>query len=197
MRRLHTAADRLWHGSAEVARRTANRITAWCRASPTSRGAWIRVGLVVAVGWIAVRTVRAAPGLLWVVTAVWLWAAYRAGREHAPAAPTEDVDHVPAEDPDRPPETTDAEAVRTLLLDLIGDASGVHLSTVLAHLQKEGQGVGWKVGDLRARLEALGIPVEPKLKLSGVPTRGVRRDALLAPSPAEAPAPSPEASTAA
>ncbi|WP_158794999.1 hypothetical protein [Streptomyces sp. NRRL S-337] len=186
-------ADRLWYGSIEVARRRANRITAWIKAAPTSRGSWVRLGVVVGLGWIAVRTIRAAPGLLWVITAGWLWAAYRAGRDHAPEAATEDADDAPAE----PPGEQSAEAVRTLLLDLMGDARGVHLKTVLAHLQKEGQGVGWTVTDLRLRLEALGIPVEPLLKLNKVPTRGVLKADLLAPSPAEAPNPSPEASTAA
>ncbi|MFI9079134.1 hypothetical protein ACIGW8_22135 [Streptomyces sioyaensis] len=193
MNRLHATADRLWYGSIEVARRRANRITTWIRSSPTTRGSWLRLGVVVVAGWITVRVVRASPGLLWVVAAGWLWAAYRAGRDRAPAAPAEAADDAP----DDPPGEQSAEAVRTLLLDLMGDARGVHLSTVLAHLQQHGQGVGWRVGDLRARLEALGIPVDPKLKLGKVPTRGVRKDALLTPSPGTAPAPSPEASTAA
>ncbi|MEU9498228.1 hypothetical protein [Streptomyces sp. NPDC048196] len=152
---------------------------------------------MLGLAWIAVRACRTAPSLLWVVTAGWLWAAYRAGRDHASAAPAEDAEPAPAEAAENAPDGPSTEAVRTLLLDLMGDDRGVHLSTVLAHMQEEGQGVGWKVGDLRVRLEALGIPVDPKLKLSGVPTRGVRKEALLPPSPAEAPAPSPEASTAA
>lgn len=70
------------------------------------------------------------------------------------------------------------EAVRRLLLDLIGDAHGVHLKTVLAHLQQHGQWEGKKVTDLRVHLVALGIPVDPKLRVAGVPTRGVERTAL-------------------
>lgn len=83
------------------------------------------------------------------------------------------------------------EAVRRLLLDLIGEARGVHLKTVLAHLQKHGQWEGRKVADLRVHLEALGIRVEPKVKVAGVPTRGVLRADLEALSPVEETAPSP------
>lgn len=87
------------------------------------------------------------------------------------------------------------EAVRRLLLDVIGDAHGVHLKTVLTHLQQHGQWEGRKVADLRVHLEALGIPVDPKLKVAGVPTRGVLRTALEALPPVEetpsSPNPSP------
>lgn len=83
------------------------------------------------------------------------------------------------------------EAVRRLLLDLIGEAPGVHLKTVLAHLQKHGQWEGRKVADLRVHLEALGIPVDLKLRVDGTPTRGVRRADLEAPSPPVETPPSP------
>lgn len=82
------------------------------------------------------------------------------------------------------------EAVRRLLLDLIGDAHGVHLKTVLAHLQQHGHWEGKKVADLRVHLEALGIPVDPKLRVGKVPTRGVLRTALEALPPVEETSPS-------
>lgn len=95
----------------------------------------------------------------------------------------------------KPPASTapkgEREAVRRLLLDLIGEAHGVHLKTVLAHLQEHGQWEGRKVADLRVHLEALGIPVDPKLKVAGVPTRGVLRTALEALPPVEGTPPSP------
>lgn len=83
------------------------------------------------------------------------------------------------------------EAVLRLLRDLIGDAHGVHLKTVLAHLQKHGQWEGKKVADLRVHLQALGIPVDPKLRVGKVPTRGVSRAALETLPPVEETAPSP------
>ncbi|MEU4168882.1 hypothetical protein AB0F46_18640 [Streptomyces sp. NPDC026665] len=86
------------------------------------------------------------------------------------------------------------EAVRRLLLDLIGEARGVHLRTVLAHLQEHGQWEGRTVAELRVHLEALGIPVRPKVKVGKVPTRGVLRADVDALSPLAETAPSPTSS---
>ncbi|MCZ4509983.1 hypothetical protein O3Q52_17610 [Streptomyces sp. ActVer] len=87
------------------------------------------------------------------------------------------------------------EVVRQLLLGLIGEAHGVHLRTVLAHLQEHGQWEGRTVADLRVHLEALGVPVQPKVKVAGTPTRGVLKADLEALSPpaetVASPAPSP------
>lgn len=75
------------------------------------------------------------------------------------------------------------EAVCRLLLDVLGEAPGVHLNTVLAYLQEHGQWEGKTVTDMRARLAHLGIPHDRKVKVAGVPTWGVRRRDLVAPSP--------------
>jgi hypothetical protein len=89
------------------------------------------------------------------------------------------------------------EAVRRLLLDVMGDASAVHLRTVLAHLQKNGQWEGRTVTDLRVHLARLELPVDRGVKVAGTPTWGVRRRDLEASTPAETPVPSTEPSTAA
>ncbi|MFH9823029.1 hypothetical protein [Streptomyces bobili] len=93
------------------------------------------------------------------------------------------------------PETTPGEGGRdgvlTLLYTLIGDAHGVHLRTVLAHLQEHGQWEGKTVADLRRHLEALHIPVRPKVKVGGTPTRGVLRADLDALPPLTETPPSP------
>ena len=83
------------------------------------------------------------------------------------------------------------EAIRTLLYDLIGEGRGVHLRTVLAHLQEHGQWEGKEVADLRRHLEALRIPVRPKVKVDGTPTRGVLKADLDALPPLGETAPSP------
>lgn len=83
------------------------------------------------------------------------------------------------------------EAVRRLLLDLIGEAPGVHLRTVLAHLQEHGQWEGKTVADLGVHLRALGVPVQPKVKVAGVPTRGVLKADLQALPPTKETPPSP------
>jgi hypothetical protein len=101
----------------------------------------------------------------------------------------------PSKPPAAPLPGGEREAVRRLLLDLMGEAPGVHLRTVLAHLQEHGQWEGRTVTDMRARLTLLGIPHDRKVKVARVPTWGVRRADLEASSPVEdtaaSPAPSP------
>lgn len=108
--------------------------------------------------------------------------------QHRPAAPPQGPSPAPTREAQR-------EAVVRLLDGLIGEARGVHLRTVLAHLQEHGQWEGKSVADLRVHLEALSIAVSPKVKVAGVPTRGVLRADLDALSPSEetpaSPAPSP------
>jgi hypothetical protein len=83
-----------------------------------------------------------------------------------------------------------------LLHTVLGDAPGVHLRTVLDYLQEHGQWEGKEVADLRKHLEALGIPVRPKVKVNGTPTRGVLRADLEALPPIEETPPSPAPSPA-
>lgn len=104
-------------------------------------------------------------------------------RDRAPAAPPADA-----------PPGGGRDGILRLLYDLIGEARGVHLSTVLAHLQQHGQWEGKEVADLRQHLEALGIPVEPKLKIGKTPTRGVTKAALDALPPLRETSPSPASS---
>jgi hypothetical protein len=95
------------------------------------------------------------------------------------------------------PASTGGEAIRGLLLELIGEGRGVHLRTVLAYLQEHGQWEGKEVADLRQHLEALGIPVRPKVKVGGTPTRGVLKADLEALPPVGETPPSPAPSPAA
>lgn len=189
------AAQRLADGSRVIYRRRAKALAAWVAAGrradlPGWRGALgplLRLASLALTAYILYAIIRAVPWLMWLLTALFLRAAWRAGR--TPAEATE-------EDPDQAKTTPDVEAVRALLLDCLGDRPAVHLSTVLAHLQQRGLGEGWTVSDLKARLEVLGIPVRPKVKVGGSPTRGVHRDDLQAPSPVTGQEPSPAPSTA-
>jgi hypothetical protein len=185
--------DRLRAGSSIAYRTRADAAAAWVARGrredldgwQAALGSAVRLALLLAAGYGAFRVCRAWPGLLWAVAGCWLLLAWRAG---APAAP-EPADEEPlADDP--------ADAIRALLWQLIGDAPGVHLRDVLAHLHEHGHHPSWTVADLRRHLERHGIPVDPKLKLSGTPTRGVRRDALGTPPPAVDRAPSPATSPA-
>ncbi|WP_326780416.1 hypothetical protein OG481_09730 [Streptomyces longwoodensis] len=192
MSRLARPAARLADGSSTLARRLAARAAAWIARGRrhdltgwrAALGCWARLAVLTVSLYALWRLVRAVPSLCWLLSACWTAAAWRAGKPQ----PT------PAEEP---PAEPDIDAVRALLLEVMGDAEAVHLRTVLEHLKEQGEDRGWSVADLRARLEALGIPVHPKVKAGGRgPTRGVRREDL-APAPAAAEETSTEPSTAA
>ncbi|MFF9312167.1 hypothetical protein ACF1BS_14775 [Streptomyces sp. NPDC014748] len=202
--RLAPAAARLATGSHTVVRRLAARAATWCargrRHDLTGWRAALGVVLrlaVLGVGLYCIaRIVRALPALMWFLTAGWLAAAWHAGRPPE-QAPEERQDEAAAEAPVLP----DREAVRALLLEVMGDSSAVHLRTVLAHLQQHpataARTAAWTIADLRSRLEAVGVLVHPKVKApGGGPTRGVRR-VDLTPSPAAAQETSTAPSTAA
>nr|WP_119589819.1 hypothetical protein [Streptomyces scabiei] len=196
MTRLSNAAGRLTTGSRAYARRLGTRAAAWCARGRRSdltgwRGALgivVRLALLVLGVYVLARIVRSLPALMWLLTGWWTIASWRAGK---PAAET------PQEEPSEAPAAPDVEAVRTLLLDLMGTGQGVHLRTVLAHLQEHGQWEGRTVSDLRAHLGRLDIPVDRGVKVARVPTWGVRRKDLQAPSPAEPQEASAAPSTAA
>ncbi|SEC03730.1 hypothetical protein SAMN04490357_1021 [Streptomyces misionensis] len=182
MSRLARPAARLADGSAILARAIGRRVTAWVARGRrhdltgwrAALGCWFRLAVLTLGVYLLWRLVRAMPNLMWVFSGVWVIAAWRAGRNAS--ADVEEAD----EEAPAPP---DAEAVRALLLALMGDGSGVHLRTVLAHLQEHAGWEGRTMADLRARLDRLGIPFDRNVKVAGVPTWGVRRRDLEAPTP--------------
>jgi hypothetical protein len=168
------AAQRLADGSRIVYEQRTAALTAWVKAGRredldgwrAALGPLLRLAVLAAAACVAYAVVRAIPWLMWLLTAWLVRSAWRAAPAAQPA-----TDAPPAEAPDEP----DPGPVLALLAEVLEGRPAVHLSEVLTHLQKQGQGEGWKVADLRARFEALGIPVDPKVKVSGIPTRGVRR----------------------
>ena len=198
---LAHAAGRLADGSSALARRLGARLAAWVARARrddltgwrAALGCWLRLVLLTLGLYLLWRLVRAVPALLWLLSAGWIATAWRAGR----AAPPEASDETPEEAPEQAAPTPDVEAVRQLLLDAMGDASAVHLRTVLAHLQEHDQWEGRTVTDLRVHLERLGVPVDRGVKVGRTPTWGVRRRDLEAPSPAAVQEASTAPSTAA
>ncbi|XUM01242.1 hypothetical protein ACQ86F_31680 [Streptomyces venezuelae ATCC 10712] len=196
-RRLGAAADvaaqRIAAGSRTLYGRLAAGLTAWVAAGRrddltgyrAALGPLLRLALLCTLAYGAYRAARAASWVMWLAAGAWALAAWRA------ATPVEE----PVEDLAEPPEEASpeapVEAAVALLREVLRDRPAVHLSEVLAHLQEHGQGEGWKVADLRLRLEALGIPVHPKVKLRGVPTRGVRAADLDRHFPTRETSPSP------
>ncbi|MFD5002205.1 hypothetical protein ACFWMV_04785 [Streptomyces mutabilis] len=192
-----SAADRLAWGSAAVWQRRADALTTWVRAGRrddltgwrAALGPLVRLMILGVLAYAVWAVVRALPWLMWLLAGWWLRAAWKAGR--APAEETEDAPD------DRASSAADREALRGLLLELMGEGSGVHLRTVLAHLQEHGQWEGRTVTDLRLQLGRLEVPVHRSVKVAGVPTWGVRRRDLEAPSPAAVEEASHPSSTAA
>ncbi|WP_329592145.1 hypothetical protein OG195_27335 [Streptomyces sp. NBC_01362] len=178
------AARTLTAGQRLLIRRLTERAAAWVRAGRRDDldgvaailGCVLRLVLLGAGAYGMWWLVRRWPTLLWAAVPLWCWAAIR-------AIPDEDEE----EDSD-PTQSTEAqrEQLHALVRNLIGDRPGVHLSTLLGHLQKHGQGEGWEVADLRARLPRLGIPVRRSVKVARRVAYGVHRDDLPKPSPAEA-----------
>ena len=152
-----------------------------------TRFGWWPVACGVAVAAYAMNRYRT-----WIVWMLLAWCAV--AWMHAPSG---DAD-APGDGAEKSTEAAAGEGARddilALLYELIGDAHGVHLRTVLAHLQEYGHWEGKTVADLRQHLEALGIPVQLKVKVAGTPTRGVLKADLDALPPIEETPPSPDPS---
>jgi hypothetical protein len=129
---------------------------------------------------------------MWLLSGWWTVAAWRAGKPapeaHDEEAPEQPTGHSPDD-------------VRAATLDWIrqrlGDKQGVHLRDLLAHAQQHGMFEDLDVATFRSHLARLGIPHDRGVKVGGIPTWGVRRRDLEAPSPVAAEESSTEASTAA
>ncbi|MFJ4418258.1 hypothetical protein [Streptomyces sp. NPDC088925] len=181
-RRTLRSADRLARGSTLLARRLGARLADWvARGRRRDLTGWraalgplVRLTALAGLGWVAWRLVQARVWWInWGLAGLWAgiaWHLTRAPKKQSGEGKEEAVEEGRA--------LPDRDDVVALLRALAGDRPGVHLSTLLAHLQQHGQAGGWKVTDLRLRLEALHIPVAPKLKVDGVPKRGVSRAAL-------------------
>ncbi|MFG2506753.1 hypothetical protein ACGFOW_14755 [Streptomyces rubiginosohelvolus] len=191
-------AQRLATGSHALIARIGARTADWIRAGrrddltglAAALGCILRALLAAAGAYLLWRIIRAAPALLWALVPVWCWAALRAAPRTAAEPAPEEAFEEPEPDP--------RDAVLRLLYEALGDRPAMYLSDLLQHLQEQGHGKAWSVADLRARLEALNIPVEMRLKTGGRnASRGIVRAQLPPlpnPAPQEAsPAPSPAA----
>ncbi|MGW5477679.1 hypothetical protein [Streptomyces sp. NPDC004008] len=182
MSRLIYPAGRIAAGTAVVARRLTARATAWvARGRRDDLKGWraalgcvlrlLALGLGLYLLW---RLVRAVPALMWLLTASWTIAAWRAVEAVPTAAAQPPVKHEPGHAP---------EDVRAATLEWvqqrIGDAQGVHLRDLLAHAQAHGMFEGLDVSALKGHLERWGIPVRSRVRVRGLGvTVGVHRDDL-------------------
>ncbi|MFE5996751.1 hypothetical protein ACFQ6C_07635 [Streptomyces sp. NPDC056454] len=184
---MQRGARTLTHGQRLLIGRITDRATAWVRAGRRTDlqgiaailGCIVRLAVLAAGAYAAWLLIRRWPAALWALVPLWCWAAVR-------AIPAEDEET--HEDGASIPEATETEReqLHALVRDLIGDRPGVHLSTLLDHLQKHGQGKGWTIALLRTRLPLLGVPVRKSVKVARRVAYGVHRDDIPQPSPAEA-----------
>lgn len=193
MSRLARPADRLATGSRILARRLAARAAAWCaRARRDDLTGWraalgilLRVALLALGVYLLARIVRALPALMWVLSAGWTIAAWRAGR------PARSCDEEAPEGPPRHAPDDVRAATLEWIWQRIGDTQGVHLRDLLAHAHAHGMFDGLDVATFRTHLERWGIPVRARVRVRGRGvTVGIHRDDLTpppSPSPADAP----------
>lgn len=196
MSRLARPAARLAEGSAIVARGLGRRLAAWVARGRREDlkgwravlGCWLRLAVLTLGVYLLWRLVRAMPQLMWLLSAGWIVAAWRAGRESP-------------EDAEEEPARASPDDVRAATLDWIwqrmGDAQGVHLRDLLAHAQAHGMFGGMDVATFRSHLERWDIPVHRGVKVRGVPTWGVRKRDIQPPAPVADTVPSTDVSTAA
>jgi hypothetical protein len=171
-------------GQRILVRRLTTRTTAWVRAGRRDDldgvaailGCILRMAILGGAGYGAWWLVRRWPVILWAAVPLWLWAAVRA-LDHD----EDDAQEAPAPAP--ADTAVQREQLHALVRDLIGDQPGVHLSTLLDHLQKHGQAEGWTLALLRERLPLLGVPVRRSVKVKRRVAYGVHRDDLPTPSP--------------
>ncbi|SFF11769.1 hypothetical protein SAMN05216251_108233 [Actinacidiphila alni] len=184
---MNRHATRIFTGSVILTRRIRTGLATWIAGGRrTDLSGWraalgplVRTGIVLALGYAAVRIIRAAPVLLWLLTPAWLVAAYRHGA--APAAvqdEPEDADPAPAADP--------RTGFARWLLTLIGDRPGIHLYELYPAMRQLPGQEGRDDAALRAALRTLGVPIQRSLRVGTIQGRsGVRRadaEALLSPA---------------
>lgn len=190
----------VYDGSLIVWQRRTDALIGWVRAGRredltgwrAALGPLLRLVLLGVLAYALWAIVRAVPWLMWLLSAWWLRAAWKAAKTAPQAA---------ADEPEETPARASSQEVLDATLDWIrqqiGDRQGVHLRDLLAHAQAHGMFEGLDVATFRAHLERWGIPVDRRVKVAGIPTWGVRRRDLEALSPTAADEASPESSTAA
>ncbi len=147
-----------------------------------TRFGWWPVACGVAVTAYAVNRYKT-----WIVWMLLAWCA--AAWAHAPNVPEEEPEQLVEEGEERPAEPA-PDPLTGILWELIGDAPGVHLKTVVAHLHETGLDTACDRGAVRAALDRRGITVKGSVReADDRVNEGVHRDDLRAWEEARSPAP--------
>ena len=190
MSRLARPAARLAIGSSVLLRRIGTRTAAWVARGRrqdltgwrAALGCWARLLLVAFGGLLLWRIVRALPNLMWLLTAAWTAAAWRAGKTDEEAA-DEEQEEAPAEQPVSGPQGDVLTATLEWIWQQIGDRQGVHLRDLLEHAHLHGMFEDLDVAEFRGHLERWNIPVRARARVRGRGvTVGIHRDDLQPPA---------------
>lgn len=186
MTRRHQAATRLCAGAGTVVRRRASRLAGWVRGGRDRRRRLARLAVLLLAGLLAWRIVRAAPWLMWPVSA---WAVAASWRASGPRPPGRHPDHDEAE------HDAHREELLRWLEAATRDTSGIHLSNLYAQLRSRPALTGLSDPQMRAVLDHFEVPVDRTLRVGRITGRsGVRRrtiEGLLRDSAATLPSPAP------
>lgn len=186
-------ALRLTAGSAALTRRLTDRACAWCRNSyrhdltgwRAALGPAARAGVLLLVGWLGWRIVRAAPGLLWVLVPAWLIAAWNTAPRPVPESGEEPPAEPSGAASSEPTPALSLDEFCTLVRTLAGGGAGAHLSALAEHLTGDRE----DTSSVRALCRQLGVTVSPSVRQPGAPGRGVSTGVKVADLPPPSPAP--------
>ena len=179
-------ADRIARGASLVARRRATALADWVRAGRrddltgwrAALGPLARLAVLAVAAWILYSLVRALPWLMWILVAIGLRVAWRAGKQTPVAGAGEDSVRAS----ERSPEET-REAIHTWVRAAIGERQGVHLRDLLTNAQQHHMFEGLEMADFRTHLERWEVPVRKRVRVRGLGvTVGIHRDDLPAPA---------------
>jgi hypothetical protein len=157
--------------------------------------------LIGRFGWQAVLAGMAVAGYTAYRYRTWIWAGVltwcAAAWMHAPDPDEHTPQEQPAEPGEQPPAEPPHDPFPGMVWDLIGDAPGVHLKTIVGWLRATGHDTTCTTADVAAGLARRGIPVRASVRdATKRVNRGVHRDDLgpwLEAHPQHLPGSAPEA----
>lgn len=179
--RLTVGSGILWRSlgeriAARIARTRRNDLTGIAAALGPIVGLALLAGLALALYLL----VRSRPWLMWLLTGLWLWRAWRTGKKAVPA-PTGMTTERAKKSSAASPDDVYA-ATLDWIWQMVGDRQGVHLRDLLANAQHHGMFTDLDLTRFKAVLEGRGIPVRKRVRVRGQGvTVGIHRDDLPAP----------------
>ncbi|MFJ6235056.1 hypothetical protein ACIQH0_13220 [Streptomyces griseus] len=171
MSALQRASRRLVHGHRRLIRNT----TQWATALGNPKSTAARSAVLFGAAYVMFKAIDRTPGVLWLVVAVWVIAAWRS----APKPPTATPAETPAAGPASP-----RDAIVQWLTDTIGERPGIHLYELYPAMRLLPGMSHHDDTALRGALTELDIPITRAFTIGDVKGRsGIRLADLTTPLP--------------